>query len=130
MPWSLGALSFDDLRADIVFPAEQREIETAIGRDGIAIFETGLRGEEFTVESRYAFTTYNLAMAACATYAAAFDSTPVNMVVGPYDFTGGTQFVVLGVRTRIEEMVAFYSPTRGFVSPAFVVHAVWRIIGV
>lgn len=130
MAFYLGALEFDDLAGDPVFPSDRREVEHSIGRDGVAVFATGRRGEPFTMQSVYAFSTFSLAMAACNTYANAFGLTPVNMVLGAVDFTGTMQFVVLDVKTQIEPVVLFQSAARGVVSPAYLVRAEWRLQGV
>lgn len=130
MAYSLGALSFDDLAGDPVFPADRREVEHSIGRDGVAVFATGRRGEPFTMQSIYAFATFAAAMAACNTYANAFGLTPVNMIIGAVDFSGTMGFVVLEVKTQIESNVIFQSSSRGTIAPAFIVRAEWRLQGV
>lgn len=135
MSFSLGGLSFDDIKGDLVIPGMMRDIEAKTGDDGVAVFNIGSRGEPFELETRYAFASWALARAAEMTYAATFTAAPVNCILGGYNYTAtGFQFVLLGPpKTRIESIAAWQGLRSGSpvtVSPAFVVYAVWRIVAV
>lgn len=123
--WSLGALTFDDLQGDFDLPQMRRESETKTGNSGVSVFNTGRRGQVFEMRSQFAHTSYANARALEVTYANTFTASPVAMLVGNVGFTG-IQFVVLEVKTSIQS-VPFYHCPRGNISPAYVVHATWKL---
>ena len=123
--WSLGALTFDDLKGDFDFPQMRRETESKTGDDGVSVFNTGRRGQAFEMHSQFAHTSYANARALEVTYANTFTAAPVSMLVGNIGFTG-IQFVVLEVKTSVTP-APFYHCPRGNISPAYVVNATWKL---
>jgi len=128
MSYSIGILTFDDLMGPIEHPQQNRDVEGKTGDDGVSIFNTGRRGSIFELQSRYAYSTYANAVTAEITYANTFTAAPVNIVRGSVTYAAsGIQFVVLGVKTRIESYPVYQSAARGIVAPAHTVFATWRL---
>ena len=124
---SIGVISLDNLLGDIDFPQMRRDVENRSGDDGVSIFNTGRRGNQFELVGKFAFATYALARTAELSWANTFTAAPVNIVLGGVTFAGsGVQFVVLDVRTKIVPQVFYHCP-RANVSPAFVVEGTFRI---
>jgi len=130
MAYSIGSRTFDDLKGDIVIPGPMFDVESRTGQDGIVVFSTGSRGEQFVLESLFAATSYANAQALANTYKSEPSLTPRNIVRGTVDFTSSAiRFVVIGVESSIEPAISWQGP-RGYVAPAFLVRARWRLIGV
>jgi hypothetical protein len=126
MSFSIGSITFDDLKGNIVVPQMQRDLESRVGQDGVTAFATGRRGKPFTLESVYAFSTYALADAGRVTYANAFGLVPQNLQQGTAVYNTSIKFVVLEVQASIQSAIAFQCP-RGVVSPAFLLRAQWTL---
>lgn len=126
MAYTLGGLSFDDLRGDIELPQMNREVESRAGQDGLTIFNTGRRSKEFTLESIYAYASYADACAAQITYANYFALGPQNLVRDTASYTTSIKFVVLEVSSKVEPVIAFHC-LRGRIAPAYIVRAQWRL---
>lgn len=126
MAYSIGSTSFDDLRGDVEIPAMQKEAETRVGQDGVAIFGTGKRGRPFALQSLYVVTTYAAAAALAVTYAESIDGlTPVHLVQGSMDYsTTSYKFVIMSVKSKIRSVPAFQN-SRLSASPAFLVESEW-----
>lgn len=127
MAYSIGSTSFDDLAGDILLPTPNHDVESRSGQDGVVVFSTGRRGQQFTLESLYVETSYANAQALAITYSGLPSVTPQNIVRGTVDFSSsGIAFVVLGVEARIVPLVSWVG-LRGSSSPAFAVYAQWRL---
>lgn len=129
---SIGSLTFDNLIGTVDLPQMRREVENKSGNNGVSVFNTGRRGNQFELIAEYAFATYDLARSAENTWRNTFTAAPQNLVMGGIDFIeDGFTFVVLEiVRSDIQAM-PFYQGPRGnvrvVVSPAFMLRCTFRL---
>lgn len=129
---SIGNLSFDNLLGTIDLPQMRREAETKSGANGVAVFQTGRRGNAFELVGDYAFSTYADARTAENNWRNTFTATPVDISIGGVNFTGtNIKFVVLEItNSEIMPMPYYHCPranVKTVVSPAFVLRCTFRL---
>jgi hypothetical protein len=134
MAYYIGSVEFDDLQGNIILPTPMHDAESRTGQDGVVVFSTGKRGQEFEMTSEFHLNTYAGAVALMADYYVYPSITPRNIIRGTEDYSASDfRFVVLGVNVEIQSKVSWQglrSSGRVNVSPAHCVTARWRMIAV
>jgi hypothetical protein len=134
MAYYIGALEFDDLQGNIILPTPMHDAESRTGQDGIVVFSTGKRGQEFELTSDFHVNSYAAAVSLMADYYVEPTLTPRNIIRGTEDYTASDfRFVILGVHVEIQSKVYWQglrSSGRVSVAPAHCVTARWRVIAV
>ena len=134
MAFYIAAREFDDLQGDIILPTPMHDAESRTGQDGVVVFSTGKRGQEFELTSEQHVDTYAAAVSLMADYYVEPSLTPRNIVRGTETYAASVfKFVILGVHVEIKSKVYWQglrSTGRVNVSPAHCVVARWRMIAV
>ena len=134
MAYYIGSREFDDLQGNIILPTPKQDVESRSGQDGVVVFSTGKRGQEFELTSEYHVNTFAAAVSLMADYYVEPSLTPRNIIRGTETYLASAfKFVIIGVQVEIQSKVFWQGlrfAGRVNVSPAHCVKARWRMIAV
>lgn len=134
MAFYLGGLEFDDLQGNIILPTPMHDVESRSGQDGLVVFSTGKRGQEFEITSEFHINTYANAVLLMADYYDSPTLATINIIRGTENYAATPfRFLILGVHVEIVSKVYWQGlrfSGRVSVSPAYCVIARWRMVAV
>lgn len=104
---SIGGMPVIEIQGAPDLPKQKLAVEDRPGVDGIAFWETGHRGQQFTMTTRAAYGTLILAADALILYQAMIDSDPVSLIYGGLVYDSiGVRYQVIDVRCNQLSLLA------------------------